>query len=969
MNQSQWVGSVLKSIASASSSSSSGYRKSGRVYLWAVAVAMALGASGAQAATLLTIWTDGAGDQMWSSADNWNPGIIPLSTTHVQIGMQPTGDQVGVDTGTNTTVASFTFNNTLTSPVDITRLNVETLQVNGGITNNSAITASFSLPVRAGASAPWSGPISFTAGVQFGSNTITLANSFTFGSGTNIGFDIYSTNSYGRFLGAGVATVDGATINIGGSYTGNGGDTFDFTSGNFTGATLGTLPTLSGGLSWNTNQFLANGILSVSSLASPQTITFPPIGNKVTTDTVGLAATASSGLEVSFAVASGLGEIDGETNLTFTGVGIVEIVASQAGDASWNAAPSVTNLIHVYALSANNGPYAGGNTITVTNGNFGTITNVLVGSAGILPASSGSNWFTITLPAATSAGAVDLIVQTSDNGDITLPNAYTYNPAGVIGWAGSITNWTEVSGLPAARRFFGSGSDSNRLLTFGGLLSSTYQNNTYAYDGTNWTAEAGTPGTPVAFNAGGTLHSEVYSIGGKNNSTTLTNVWKWTGTAWVDVAGLPSARWGGAAATLNDRLYFMAGMDAGNVSTTNVYAFDGTNWTEVASLPAPRHVLLGATLGSSIYAMGGYDDVGLCTNVYMFDGTSWTEGTPLPIANSEFAAFGFYNYLYTLGGYSGGTITNVYRFDGETWEEVPGLPSGRHGLGAAFFNGSGYAIAGAYDGVSQSNVYRASWGYDGGLRPASGTATGGFEVVIDGLNLGNGSDITNVTLCGVSVTNITSQSATQVVVWAGARAAATGDVVVFSTSYGMTTKNNGFSYTGETSRVVLYDFYMQAVNGGVSVCWQTASEEKTVGFDLYRWQDGAWVKVNGAFVYAQGVDGMGASYCVVDAGANATDEFRYKLVETESGGGTQEYGPFDVAAWGLRLDNVVASAEGVTIRWLGRAQDTYEIWKSVDLMRGFERLASGIAGVEPVTSFTDENAEGNAFYRIRTERE
>ena len=36
-----------------------------------------------------------------------------------------------------------------------------------------------------------------------------------------------------------------------------------------------------------------------------------------------------------------------------------------------------------YQLSDNRGPYAGGNTITITNGFFGTITNVLVGGTGI----------------------------------------------------------------------------------------------------------------------------------------------------------------------------------------------------------------------------------------------------------------------------------------------------------------------------------------------------------------------------------------------------------------------------------------------------------------------------------------------------------------------------------------------------------------------------------------------------------
>ena len=448
----------------------------------------------------------------------------------------------------------------------------------------------------------------------------------------------------------------------------------------------------------------------------------------------------------------------------------------------------------VFDISTNCGPFVGGNTITITNGSFGNITNVLVGGVSATLGAHGATWFTITLPATGSAGVKDIVVQTSDNGDITLADAYTVNPAGAIGWAGSITNWTEVSSMPAARRFFGAASDANKLLIFGGLQGQTYQNNTYSFDGTTWTTESGTLGASVGFNSGGTLRGVIYSMGGKNASTVLTNVWKWTGSIWVEVAGLPSARWGGAAATLNDTLYYMGGRDAGNVSTTNVYAFDGTNWTEVAGLPAPRHVLLGTSLGSRIYAMGGYDDFGSCLNVFVFDGISWTEGAPLPEANTEFAAFSLYNYMYTVGGFSGGTRTNVFRFDGETWEQAPGLPNARHALGAAFLNGFGYAVAGAYDGVSKTNVYRASWEYAGGVRPVSGLFTGGYEVTINGVNLGNGSDITNVTLGGVSA-EIQSQSATQIVVTAGISGLATlGDVRVFSTSFGETVKGQAFEY-------------------------------------------------------------------------------------------------------------------------------------------------------------------------------
>ena len=85
--------------------------------------------------------------------------------------------------------------------------------------------------------------------------------------------------------------------------------------------------------------------LSVSK--ANQTISFPAITDKITTDNVGLAATASSGLGVSFAVQSGSASISGGTNLSFSGSGSVSIVASQSGNSNWNVAPDVTNTFMV----------------------------------------------------------------------------------------------------------------------------------------------------------------------------------------------------------------------------------------------------------------------------------------------------------------------------------------------------------------------------------------------------------------------------------------------------------------------------------------------------------------------------------------------------------------------------------------------------------------------------------------------
>ncbi|MFA7160111.1 MAG: choice-of-anchor D domain-containing protein, partial [Kiritimatiellia bacterium] len=73
-----------------------------------------------------------------------------------------------------------------------------------------------------------------------------------------------------------------------------------------------------------------------------QTINFPAVADQPVTSIVTLAATASSGLQVTFAVASGPATISQNSNLTFSATGTVVVVASQTGDAQWAAAPGVT---------------------------------------------------------------------------------------------------------------------------------------------------------------------------------------------------------------------------------------------------------------------------------------------------------------------------------------------------------------------------------------------------------------------------------------------------------------------------------------------------------------------------------------------------------------------------------------------------------------------------------------------------
>ena len=88
----------------------------------------------------------------------------------------------------------------------------------------------------------------------------------------------------------------------------------------------------------------AGGTLQI--LKADQAINFPVIPDQVSTNVVQLAATASSGLPVDYAVASGPAVING-TQLAFTNAGPVAIVASQPGNANWNPASSVTRSFDV----------------------------------------------------------------------------------------------------------------------------------------------------------------------------------------------------------------------------------------------------------------------------------------------------------------------------------------------------------------------------------------------------------------------------------------------------------------------------------------------------------------------------------------------------------------------------------------------------------------------------------------------
>ncbi|TAE78629.1 MAG: hypothetical protein EAZ65_04525 [Verrucomicrobia bacterium] len=86
--------------------------------------------------------------------------------------------------------------------------------------------------------------------------------------------------------------------------------------------------------------------------AEPQTIAFDPIADRpVNAPTLELAATASSGLPVSYTLVSGPATLTGNS-LAVTGLGTVTVRASQAGNLNFLAAPDVEQSFAVVKASA-----------------------------------------------------------------------------------------------------------------------------------------------------------------------------------------------------------------------------------------------------------------------------------------------------------------------------------------------------------------------------------------------------------------------------------------------------------------------------------------------------------------------------------------------------------------------------------------------------------------------------------------
>jgi hypothetical protein len=204
-------------------------------------------------------------------------------------------------------------------------------------------------------------------------------------------------------------------------------------------------------------------------------------------------------------------------------------------------------------------------------------------------------------PAATPGGrAVHLLAYDPDSNRVLLvagqPNASKV-PLGDI-WSYDGNTWTELkpkTPLPA-RKNFGLAYDTarKRLVVFGGIhgglyAPQTYLNDTWEFDGTDWTEIKPATSPPVraghamAFDA---ARGRAVVFGGGGGTTDLDDTWEWDGAAWKQIT--PSTK--KPQGRFNTRMVYdpgakrvllFGGQDAGGADLGDLWAFDGQNWTEL----------------------------------------------------------------------------------------------------------------------------------------------------------------------------------------------------------------------------------------------------------------------------------------------------------------------------------------------------------------------------------------------------
>jgi hypothetical protein len=224
------------------------------------------------------------------------------------------------------------------------------------------------------------------------------------------------------------------------------------------------------------------------------------------------------------------------------------------------------------------------------------------------------------------------------------------------------------------------------LVLFGGDSSNGLVNQTWLWDGSNWSEVPSSPSDPPALDEASMAYDsatkDVILIGGSGTTGVNAGMWGWNGATWAELtpATLPPDRVGASmaydAATGNVVLF--GGYGNSNHFYNDTWTWNGTTWSEVSpptSPPARVYAAMDydATTGNLVL-FGGNGLSGNLNDTWTWNGTTWTEMSPPTSpsnrSNPNLVYDATSGLMLLYGGYGGAYETDTWTWNGTTWTQL-----------------------------------------------------------------------------------------------------------------------------------------------------------------------------------------------------------------------------------------------------------------------------------------------------------
>ncbi|MFT3837211.1 MAG: kelch repeat-containing protein [Myxococcaceae bacterium] len=261
----------------------------------------------------------------------------------------------------------------------------------------------------------------------------------------------------------------------------------------------------------------------------------------------------------------------------------------------------------------------------------------------------------------------------------------------------------------------------HKVVLFGGNSSSTTLNDTWEYDGTNWTQVATTgPGAREYFAMVYDPVGQRTLLYGGLNGSELGDMWAWNGTTWTQlmITTPPARGWPGMVYDSTRQVVVMFGGSVASTAKNDTWEFNvSTNvWTQRTSAGSPLARFVWSMIAydptrQRVVQFGGFDSSvsGGSNQTQEYNGSTWTtistSGTPQALWASTMAFDPLNNTVFLVDGALSGGVVNSTTYSYASPAYTSGTSPTSRGWHMMTYDSfrNRMVVFGGYDGNSSTN--------------------------------------------------------------------------------------------------------------------------------------------------------------------------------------------------------------------------------------------------------------------------